>query len=712
MNISGSCGLDACRKKASHGYDRHGIVRFFTVIRNILSPRGTDGPGTAMITLLLMMVVGTLFMTRTGEAAGPLTARTLAEPLRFLITRDGLSIGLGKDGGISSVAVEDIPLSLLPVRSGLSIEDVANGRTWVISGAITRTDQGLRSKATSEEHQLAVDAHYRVYDHFISIEGIIESTTARDRVINLVLSMPVDASGWMWWRNLNERDVISGGTAVFGPKGLKEKHYPFAVVTNTGKRTGIGMAVSADVPCLYEISYDAFRGLSTSIRLGMSPDGSPKLKNRASFRILLFRVDPAWGFRDAARRYYDAFPQAFQRRVARDGLWLFVERSGAVPNPQHYAFRETGTENWEEDDRLDVLTFTYIIPGQRELKHLKALPHDSVEAIQVTTEHFREHGDKAELRDVIENSSLADAAGGRIVIIRNTSWGGNSITYPLNPDPALFAGTGRKTSAGITLSQVRDWLHRYPGIDGIYVDSLWLWGEYWNYRKEHFAFARSPLAYQEGVLKPAIHNSFSHQEFLKELADLLHSSGKYLFCNGIRIGREFNSYTCDILGIEGNTDLRHLRTIAYQKPALRLVPFAKGDREKVERIFRECAALGIFPSMDKPRAAYEEYRTLFDVYVPLIQKLSSAGWEPVTYASSTDPDVIVERFGKRNGDLFLTVYNTARQKKKFQLSFDQSVGVFTRYHGAQNLFTGKTYRRDSTLPLDILPGELLILKFT
>jgi hypothetical protein len=88
----------------------------------------------------------------------------------------------------------------------------------------------------------------------------------------------------------------------------------------------------------------------------------------------------------------------------------------------------------------------------------------------------------------------------------------------------------------------------------------------------------------------------------------------------------------------------------------------------VERYFQVAMFYGVYPSFfsadassnrywDNP-AWYNRDRPLFVRYVPLIQALGRAGWEPVTLATTGDPNIWVERYGSADDDdLHLTVRN-------------------------------------------------------
>ena len=69
-----------------------------------------------------------------------------------------------------------------------------------------------------------------------------------------------------------------------------------------------------------------------------------------------------------------------------------------------------------------------------------------------------------------------------------------------------------------------------------------------------------------------------------------------------------------------------------------------------------CTNLGSIDYWSTPDL-YNRDRSLFNAYIPAIQKIDLAGWEPVTHAT-VDSGCYIERWGNAStGDLYFTVYN-------------------------------------------------------
>ncbi len=273
------------------------------------------------------------------------------------------------------------------------------------------------------------------------------------------------------------------------------------------------------------------------------------------------------------------------------------------------------------------------------------------------------------MREIVESCLLHAPDGLPQMKIRTTAWGGDSVTFPLNANPGLFADTDAATIGKTQLATVAAMHDDNPKLDGTYVDSLGAWGEYNNYRAEHFAYTRTPLSFEPTSGRSIINNRFTLLEFLWELGDLLHERDDLLFANGVHQNRRFHAYACDILGVEGHNYLEQKRTIAGQKPFLLLIYDIHTDVAQMEHWFNLCGFYGIYPSYGnmsvfKTPEIYAPVAALNNKYVPTLQKMTGAGWQPVTQARSSDPEVWLERWGPgADGAVYLSIYNSAADER-------------------------------------------------
>lgn len=598
-------------------------------------------------------------------------------PGETLDTGTGLSVTFSPKGSLTATRVNGQRIPLRPQMGGLYLEPFAQPPRPV-TGTLRRTEEGIEQTAEDAEVGLRVNARWWVRAGALWCEGAVEDTTARERAVDVVFAVPVEAEGGKWGQNLHEAPLLRA------EQSYRLDDHPFAALTGPQGKWGLSLWMWPDRPAEGEFFYEPSWGFGVRFRFGLSPEAGGELKSRAPFAFGLSACDPEWGLRDAARQYYARFPAAFVKRVRREGLWMFGRRPD-LPDPEHYAFVEAGPAGWEEDDRYGLYTCPYIIPGQREITGLPELPTSREEAQRIFAawepgdDPRRRAGPKgAELKAIIENCLLHAPDGRPQMRLRRTPWGGNSLTFPLNTNPRLFAGEERPTIAKSLLTWCRRVLDEYPSVDGIYVDSLGAWGDYLNFRREHFAFAQVPLTYEPTTGRPALHNKFALLEFLWALGDLLHPRGKIVFANGVHPGRMFHALACDVMGVEGRGRLEQKRAIAYQKPFLLLIYNVYRDPAEVERWFHRCLLYGIYPAFGHVRQiepeAYAKLVPIFAKYVPVLRQLTAAGWEPVTYATVAVGEglgqfgnsatwklpnfPLIERFGPGpGGNLYFAVHN-------------------------------------------------------
>jgi hypothetical protein len=129
-----------------------------------------------------------------------------------------------------------------------------------------------------------------------------------------------------------------------------------------------------------------------------------------------------------------------------------------------------------------------------------------------------------------------------------------------------------------------------------------------------------------------------------------------------------------------DADLLYRRAICKGKPYCFLMnsQFEKFSHELVEKYMKRALAYGMFPGFFSHNASQGHYfsrpelynrdRPLFKKYVPLCRLVAEAGWEPITQATSSDPAVYVERFGKQ----YFTLLNDSDQSREVTVTFSDS----------------------------------------
>ncbi len=602
----------------------------------------------------------------TTTVARPEATRQLDE----LRSGDGLSVIFSDNGAVASVAIDESVISSPDRLGGLWVQPFL-GDAVPVTGSLSYADGEVVQAFTDVERQFRVQATYRATGDRLECEGEVIDLSEQERGVDVIFSLPVGDSAWRWGRSIREEPPLTD-------EPVTTTSLTFSCVSQP-EGTGVSLAVPADSPCDCEFTWDQQFGYSVRYRFGLSPQAGGQFQSRAPFRFVVYRCDGAWGLRDAARRYYALYPEACSRRAERDGLWMFSSPRIELPDPENYAFHEGGPRGWDYDDEHGIYTCPYIIPGQREIKGLEKLPTSNEEALQlmetwVNPTPERGGGWGANMREIIESCMLLKADGLPHMSIRDTEWGGNSVTFPMNANPKLYEDTDAQTIGKVQLEGVQDMHDDITQLDGIYVDSLGAWGDYDNFRAEHFAYTQTPLTYDRMTGKPVINNRFTLLEFLWGLRDFLHERGKLLFANGVHHNRRFHALACDILGVEGRSGLEQKRTIAGQKPFLLLIYNIHTDLDAMENWYNQCGFYGIYPSFGsmnifRTPESYAPVARLNSRYVPVMRQFTEAGWEPITHARSSDPEVWLERWGADAQEpIYLTAYNSGDEQSDVTIS--------------------------------------------
>jgi hypothetical protein len=437
--------------------------------------------------------------------------------------------------------------------------------------------------------------------------------------------------------------------------------------------------------------------------LGLSPL-TTKFPSQASFRWVLARVPQAqWGFRSAARKYYELYPESFVKRVEREGVWhLWV--TPEVTDPESFAlvFDEQEPYLWDRvafDDKYDGYSFTYSEPNTL-WQHTSAFDAEShLQSAKFLEELKARAAQPAEVTTTYPLSTqpvpLSDALLAQVALNSYLGNEGEPSGYPL-------------PSGGITVNCNGDpelpkpsrwslW-HDYEGqpalndprVDGAYIDSIG-WSNFdaaENMRREQWATADIPLGVSFRSGGPTQMGAFTSYELYEAISEAMHERGKLVLANSFPYSHVFVAHLLDVLGAgEGGTldafhDAQRLgfcRALSYHKPLSHMnyayfnpdVPLAEKERAMQRNLI-----YGVWPGSGNVNAPaqLDSVRPLYRKYMPIFARLAKAGWEPVTLAEISPEELLVERYGEAGSEgMVLVVHNPTAAAVEGTLTLDEGL---------------------------------------
>lgn len=619
-------------------------------------------------------------------------------------TQDGLALGIVPGSGrVSSLRIGRRELAQRNVPSGFMARDVANGSGFHPFSA-----------GRSAELKLKLDSAVKAAADHIAISGRITDLTGQDRAVSLAFALPVDARNWQWGQHIRQARRIGrqGGatdseysnTVAFdaGANGLHSL-YPLANVHDAS--SGLALALDMNYAAQIRIAYNAAtRQFYIVYDFGLAPE-----KSSAEFRFVLYRTDPQWGFRDAVQKLYRVFPDMFAVRAENrtQGLWMPFSDVGQVQGWQDFGFRYREANNdvatsasdntlaW--DDQHGILTFRYSEPMTWWMPMPPDIPRTYENALSLLERIAGDaHHGQHHFAQAVLSSGFRDENGRYPLVFRNEPWA-NGAVWSLNVSPKL---PGEVTGASILWTQkMRDMLYRHNPkgtLDGEYLDSIegYVTANL-NFDRDHFKHAQAPLTFAIGSKAPAQHKALTMYEFARAQSRGVHEIDKLMFANSVPYRFSFLSPWFDVTGTEVNwlrdgqwtpddDALMNLRrTMSGAKPYLLLqnTDFEKFTPGYVEKYMQRSLFYGMFPSFFSLDAATKPYwlnpqwynrdRPVFRKYVPIIKPVAEAGWQPVTLATSNNPQVWVERFGIPGNAIYLTVRNASSAPQSARITLQK-----------------------------------------
>jgi hypothetical protein len=654
-------------------------------------------------------------------------------------TQDGLELQFAK-GAVQSLRVGGVEVGA-GTASGFLARDVAAGSSFYSFNGIEGECPDLR---------LRMEAECKAERDYIAFEGRVADTSGGDRAITLLFALPIDASGWRWGDDIRHDRVIgtttemgnmvSVGCGATGTMSL----YPFAAIWN--RQNGLALGVDMSKPAQYRLCYHpGTKQLYLAWDFGLVPE-TVHFPGSAEFRFVVFRFNPEWGFRAAWRKFMEIFPAQFTVRSKDQGIWMPFTDVSTVEGWEDFGFKyHEGNNNVPWDDTHGVLSFRYTEPMTWWMPMPKGTPRTIKAALRTRDELAKQkENSSGRMAQMTGPAAMWDETGQPALSFRDTPWCDGAV-WSLNPNPDLpsVPGEGNSTWNAATVhwnAQIKARLYGRQAKgeqDGEYLDSLegYVTTDL-NFRREHFRYTTVPLTFASDTKEPALFKGLAVFEFTKWLSQEIHGMHKLMFANGVPYRFSFLCPWLDVLGTEtdwlregkysppADSQMSFWRTMSGAKPYLLLMntDYDKFTPELVEKYFQRSLFYGMFPSMFSHNAAENPYwqnpkwynrdRQLFKRYIPIIKQVAEAGWQPVTWVTSADPNIHVERFGPAsNGTLFLSFLNDSGQRRTAEIRFDLERLGIKRDSAARNLLTGATTRVREAQTLTLQPQEATVLEF-
>jgi hypothetical protein len=666
-----------------------------------------------------------------------------------VVTADGLELVIDQVG--IGVAIDGATVGAASnAPNGILVRDAATEQPPVtVGGTIVGAQNSARQEARLDALGLEVKAEIKGDGGTIDIRGTVTDLRGQDRAVTVYFALPLAEGPWQWWDSVavsraaqnraEEYSNLETGLA-YGTNGAHSK-YPLGAVSLPG-RGGLTLAVRMDEPVVHRIACSpGLRLFYIAADFALIPEKAADGRSLATapFHFVLYRHDPAWGFRAALQRYYTLYPDFFTRRAPREGGWYVwgdvAKTEGALdagfafhwgplnhdavkwdnangPLALYYIEPETYQQTMEDFDRAptydEVLTRLQRlnVGDAAELAAVEALPYrvyplSGKEA--PVAERIRTTAQVVQRSLQLDSGNQPYCSTGQFDWMQKSKWG---AILGCNLAPDIPAGKGAFNLSDILDPALAAAVKAGARYDGIGLDSFCGYGQMSraNYRREHFPYSRLPLCFSASEHVPVQPAVWGSLEWVRDLAEAMHARGLVLMANcswgTTPAWLTFAAPYLDIFGAEHTqfADPDYIRAIAYRKPCTDLPYKPRPEWELPWHLLH-----GIYPGHGNDVAAMKR------VAGPL-QQLAKAGWEPVTYARAEPASVRIERFGSAP-EVFLVVHNPAQEAVVATLAVDLKALAMEGAAGATSVLADSAVSMtDGKLSLTLAPQATEMLR--
>ena len=612
----------------------------------------------------------------------------------------GFELMLHHPNGMGQVWISEITLQEVKPQPAVPVPGTwSAGASPRFSGIVPGTSITLRARTVSLGGTTTVLA---------TLSAPSDWLRGNPKAMVLSFRVPLAAVGWRWGDYLRQERVIESGRSysyyqLIGRRQFREVS-PFPMAAVSGAEYGIALMAPLKPTLLSRFRYDAGGFLCVESDLGMADRGQGATEEvNLSFDIS--RFEPRWGWRAALAGYYSRYPDLFISEAREGGWWIgpsdrlkglgdfglrYAEAHFARPEPTR-ANTEMGlytcaySEPWmwrilvnEANDLTLAKPVSSYLPAIEEEARLPpsvmdshdywpAPRRDSARAF-LNSAIFGPDGKYQENAARTYDGTFIEMNTSCLPGIRSERWGDMnrallSYRYETLEDEKRCAEGGAK-------------------LDGVYFDSVGDWSDISaeDHRAEHFQFASYPLTFSYATGKPVVSGLAAMAEYMefirrKAYITMANSDATYAayaapFLDMIGAGENFADEAA------ADVALSHDRTIARRKS----VSFGNSGMlsatpEEAEARFRLLLFYHIYPGIFfSDEASLERIRPLYRKYIPLMQEMGAAGWEPIPWAASDNASLWVERYGpsarEPNTPAYFAIRNPTEAPRSAVLSIE------------------------------------------
>ena len=606
----------------------------------------------------------------------------------------------------------------------LSIRELPLPQPVALQGKVIPGQGEAQFQAEWDGIQLKANIH-GLSGH-IAIEGVLQDTTGKDRCVQLTYRLPVAATGWRWYTGLDSFQTIEPGRSVTNATeiGRDTNRYisPWPYSSIDGPQVGLSLAVPMDYPSVYRMWYDEAGYYTIRMDFGLTSD-TKKFPSQVKFALILSRHNPRWGMRAAAKKYFTMFPRFFEVRT-RPGATLqnshFARISGLEDFGAMYADRHGGDVRWiklANDAGMYAMTYNEPWMWRSRFGQVAQTELPSANDIIASEQRDIDVWDKNDSHDYWQapraysvraflNSVFHDEFGQPVMNGTRAYGGGRSrvVEWLTNADPEIIGPLGEPNRGLLS------WIYEYGSdvtgaskfggnADGIRYDSLSEWVHLGaeNFRREHFAFADIPLTFSYRTGQPCQLGYFCALEYMTFVRREMLKQNGITYANG-GVSVPWFTWLLDGISREGwlpeIEGYQRIRMLMYQKTCGDWGGARTGRLSDAEiaRRLNTCLTYTWWAGIDgTSQQTFDQKRSIFKKYIPVLRGLAQAGWEPVTFAVTETKATIIERFGGKDGrPLFFTVRNTEQIAGTISVTIDaKALGLSVNRLRVSDIMAGK-----------------------